>query len=150
MTGGAERAGGGERVYGVLVTAPGVDADAVAREANLRLADPQKIRRALVWPEAALPRTEGTRKLKRALIRDWANNGGPPPATRGGTDQLTALIGKYAGRADIAAGTARALAGHRGPALRIDTLRLRLPEGAGRAQIEDAVREAIARRTRRP
>ena len=103
--GGATAVSGGERVYGVLVTAPGVDADAVAREANLHLADHQKIRRALVWPEASLPRTEGTRKLKRALIREWAKNGGPPPTTRGGTDQLAALIGKYAGRPDIAAGT---------------------------------------------
>jgi long-chain acyl-CoA synthetase len=105
VTGGAASPGGGERVYAVLVTASGVDADAVARDANLRLADHQKIRRALVWPEAALPRTEGTRKLKRALIREWAKNGGRPPVTRSGTDQLAALIGKYAGRPDIAAGT---------------------------------------------
>ena len=33
----------------------------------------------LVWPEAELPRTEGTRKLKRAAIRDWVKSGGAAP-----------------------------------------------------------------------
>jgi hypothetical protein len=51
--------------------------------------------------------------------------------------------------AEIGVGAARALAGYRGPALRIDTLQLRLPEGAGRAQIERAVRDAIAQKTGR-
>jgi hypothetical protein len=69
----------------------------------------------------------------------------PPVKTSGaGSKAQAAQLG-----ADIGAGTARALAGYRGPALRIDTLRLRLPEGAGGAQIERAVRDAIARKTRR-
>ena len=38
-----------------------------------------RIRRALVWPEPELPRTEGTRKLKRAVVRDWVKEGGTPP-----------------------------------------------------------------------
>jgi long-chain acyl-CoA synthetase len=107
VTGGGASGSGGtsERVHAVLVTDPGVDPDAVVRNANADLADHQKIRRALIWPEPALPRTEGTRKLKRALIRDWAKNGGPPPLVRPGTDQLSAIIGKYAGRPNIAAGT---------------------------------------------
>jgi long-chain acyl-CoA synthetase len=75
------------------------------REANQRLDDHQKIRRALVWPEPVLPRTEGTRKLKRAAIRDWVVSGGPPPLVKAGADALDALLAKYAGRSDIAPGT---------------------------------------------
>jgi hypothetical protein len=47
----------------------GADLDAIVRQANRSLADHQKIRRALVWPEPHLPRTEGTSKLKRAQDR---------------------------------------------------------------------------------
>ena len=61
--------GGEERVNAVLVLDAGTDVDAVVRAANAKLDDQQRIRRALVWPEAELPRTEGTRKLKRAAIR---------------------------------------------------------------------------------
>jgi long-chain acyl-CoA synthetase len=55
-----------------------------------------------VWPEPDLPRTEGTRKLKRALIRDWLVRGGSTPAPAAhGTDTVAALLAKYAGRADL-------------------------------------------------
>jgi len=66
----------------------------------------------------------------------------PVKASGAGTNAQAARIG-----ADVSAGTARALAGYRGPALRIVTLRLRLPAGASRTQIERAAREAIARKT---
>src|SRR5207244_3471543 len=69
--------GGEERVQAVLVVDPGVDPDAVARDANALLADHQKIRRAMIWPEPELPRTEGTRKLRRV---DRASAGALPPA----------------------------------------------------------------------
>ena len=42
------------------------------RQANAQLADHQKIRAAAVWPGAELPRTEGTRKLKRRELRTVA------------------------------------------------------------------------------
>src|ERR1044072_2128862 len=71
-------------MHPVLVVDPGVDLDGVVREANAKLKDPQRIRRALVWPEPELPRTEGTRKLKRAAIREWVKSGAaPPPAPSG-------------------------------------------------------------------
>src|SRR4030095_8899474 len=56
--------GSEERVHAVLVFRDGAaaDTDAVVHEANAALADHQKIRRAVVWPEPELPRTEGTRK----------------------------------------------------------------------------------------
>ena len=98
--------GGEERVHAVLVVDPGVDPDDVAREANAQLADHQKIRRALVWPEPELPRTEGTRKLKRAAIREWVKDGrGAAARPRPGGDALAALVAKYAGRADLSATT---------------------------------------------
>jgi long-chain acyl-CoA synthetase len=97
--------GGAERVHAVLVLEPGADADAIVREANARLDDHQRIRRALVWPEPALPRTEGTDKLKRAAIRDWVATGAAPPLVRAGRDQLDALLAKYAGRSDLGAAT---------------------------------------------
>jgi long-chain acyl-CoA synthetase len=105
--GGASRHGS-ERVGAVLVLEAGADVDAVVRDANAQLGDHQRIRRALAWPEPDLPRTEGTRKLKRGAIRDWAQHaiaGHAPPIAHAGTDRLAALIAKYAGRADLAAGT---------------------------------------------
>src|SRR5262249_55567228 len=95
--------GSEERVNAVLVLDPTIDPDAVVRAANSQLSDAQRIRRAHVWPEPELPRTEGTRKLKRAAIRDWAKSGGTAVAPLGaGTDTLNALVAKYAGRADLA------------------------------------------------
>jgi long-chain acyl-CoA synthetase len=93
--------GGDERVHAVLVVDPGTDPDAVARAANAQLADHQKVRRALVWPEPELPRTEGTRKLKRAAIRDWVRSGSTPRHVKSGSDALAALVARYAGRDDV-------------------------------------------------
>jgi long-chain acyl-CoA synthetase len=95
--------GGQERVNAVLVLDPGVEPDAVLRAANAQLADAQRIRRVHVWPQPELPRTEGTRKLKRAAIRDWAKSGGDAARPLGtGADTLNSLVAKYAGRADLA------------------------------------------------
>lgn len=72
-----------ERVHAVLVADPDVDVERVIRGANERLQDHQKIRAAVVWPGAELPRTEGTRKLKRRELRQWLTAGtgvaAPPP-----------------------------------------------------------------------
>ena len=97
--------GSEERVHAVLVLEAGVDADAVVRQANARLDDPQKIRRALVWPEPALPRTDGTKKLKRAAIREWVKSGAAPPQVTAGNDALAALIARYTGREHVSPGT---------------------------------------------
>ena len=105
--------GGEERVHAVLVLEPGTDVDDVVRAANSQLDAHQKIRRAVVWPEDELPKTEGTRKLKRAAIRDWVNTalrpGSEPSRAQSrdarGPDRLAELIAKYAGRSDLAATT---------------------------------------------
>jgi long-chain acyl-CoA synthetase len=99
------RIGSEERVHAVIVPDPGADVDAIVREANAQLADHQKIRRALVWPEAELPRTDGTRKLKRAAVRDWVASGGVPRLAAAGSDRLAALLAKYSGRDTLPPGT---------------------------------------------
>jgi long-chain acyl-CoA synthetase len=73
---------GEERVHAVLVLEPGTDADAVVRAANLPLDDHQKIRSLSIWPAADLPRTEGTRKLKRREVREWVEAGEGPAMAR--------------------------------------------------------------------
>jgi long-chain acyl-CoA synthetase len=96
--------GGAERVHAVVVLEPGSDIDAIVREANHELGDAQKIRRALIWPEAELPRTEGTRKLKRTAIAEWVTSG-HAPLTAPPADRMAALVAKYAGRGDLSAST---------------------------------------------
>src|SRR4029079_4025097 len=94
-----------ERVHAGVVLDLGGDESApetIVRDANARLDDHQKIRRALLWPEPELPRTEGTRKLKRAAIREWVKSGGTAPRlVQQGSDALAALVAKYAGRENL-------------------------------------------------
>src|SRR5438128_942616 len=94
--------GSEERVHAIVILDPGVETDAVVRQANAQLDDHQKIRRALIWPEPELPRTEGTRKLKRAAVREWAKSGGATPRlVQSGASALEALVAKHAGRGDL-------------------------------------------------
>ncbi len=62
---------GEERVHVALILEAGTDTADVVRAANAQLADHQRIRAARVWPGDELPRTEGTKKLKRHEIRAW-------------------------------------------------------------------------------
>ncbi|MGE3518453.1 MAG: 1-acyl-sn-glycerol-3-phosphate acyltransferase, partial [Vicinamibacterales bacterium] len=101
---GARQGGTEERVHAALVLDPGVQIDDVVRKANATLADHQRIRRAVAWPEPELPRTEGTKKLKRAVIRAWVEGGEVPRHVAAGADALSALIAKYAGRDHVAPG----------------------------------------------
>jgi long-chain acyl-CoA synthetase len=95
-----------ERVQAVLLLAPGTDPDVVMRHANARLADHQKIRAAAMWPGAELPRTEGTRKLKRRELRAWltgqqesAGTTLPPNAVlppTGGSHDIKSVLARFA------------------------------------------------------
>lgn len=88
-----------ERVQAVLVVEPGVDVDAVVRQANQQLQEHQKIRAATVWTAGELPRTEGTRKLKRRELKAWlTGQKAPEPASR--TSGVIGLLERLApGRA---------------------------------------------------
>ena len=69
--------------------APGADLDDIVRQANAGLQDHQKIRAAALWPGSELPRTEGTRKLKRRELKDWlAGAGVGTPAPSSGSPTL--------------------------------------------------------------
>ena len=72
--------GTSERVHAIVVAGPSADLDEIVRRANALLADHQKIRAAVVWPGDELPRTEGTRKLKRRELKQWLL--GHAPATK--------------------------------------------------------------------
>ena len=75
-------ANGQERVHAVLVLAPGTPAEAVIRDANQSLLDHQRVRGFSVWTSGELPRTEGTKKLKRQAVRDWVPSGRPARGRR--------------------------------------------------------------------
>jgi long-chain acyl-CoA synthetase len=96
--------GAQERVHAVLVLDAGGDADAVIRDANARLQPHQRVRTVSVWPGDELPRTEGTRKLKRRAIREWVESGAVPTAGLGG-DSLEAVIARFARGRDVSGAT---------------------------------------------
>jgi long-chain acyl-CoA synthetase len=93
---------GEERVQVALVVEPGTSAAEVVKAANAQLADHQRIRAAQVWPGGELPRTEGTKKLKRHEIRAWLQTGAPPAA--GAAPQagsLESVMARFAGGRSI-------------------------------------------------
>jgi len=96
--------GAEERVHAVLVLEPGTHKDAIVREANSRLQDHQRIRGASLWTAGDLPRTEGTRKLKRAAIRDWVQSGERPVAAAS-NDTLESLLARFAHGRDVSGAT---------------------------------------------
>jgi long-chain acyl-CoA synthetase len=102
VAGGPDAGNTAERVQAVLLLAPGTDPDLVMRAANARLADHQRIRAAAVWPGTELPRTEGTRKLKRRELRAWVMGqqslAGAPvgPTFRSGVSSVIAILTRFA------------------------------------------------------
>jgi long-chain acyl-CoA synthetase len=116
-----------ERVHAVLIVEPGRNPEDVVREANTTLEDHQRIRSFTVWGGAELPRTEGTRKLKRAEIKQTIRRGAStaprpmPPTER----SIETVLAGFAGDRAISpattieelpqlVGTARAADGARG------------------------------------
>ena len=91
-------AGGEERVYAVLALEPGIEPSEVVRQANARLEDHQKIRGFSVWSARELPRTEGTKKLKRRDIKRWVESGeSRGAAAHPPRDTVEAIVGRFAG-----------------------------------------------------
>jgi long-chain acyl-CoA synthetase len=68
---------GQELVHAVMLLDSSVDVSDILTDANARLEEHQKIRGRSIWPGDALPRTEGTQKLKRRELKQWVENGGP-------------------------------------------------------------------------
>lgn len=96
---------GSDRVHAVLRLEPGVDPEAIVRQANATLADHQRIRSFSVWDRGELPRTEGTKKLKRAAIHAWVTSGSQSPGGDAAADPLQALLAKFAGARALDSGT---------------------------------------------
>jgi long-chain acyl-CoA synthetase len=100
---------GEERVHAVVVADAGVDLDAVVQRANQSLGDHQKIRSASAWPGAELPRTDGTRKLKRREVKRWVEGDTTATATAAGdrrAGSVLAAVQRFApGRSDIGPAT---------------------------------------------
>ena len=104
---------GGEHVHAVLLLETDIDGEAVVRGANLQLEDHQRIRAFSVWPEASLPRTEGTQKLKRAVLKRWvegeaATSAGGTPADDGygaGSGTIEDVVAHFAHGRDVTGAT---------------------------------------------
>jgi long-chain acyl-CoA synthetase len=96
------RVQGEERVHAVLVVDPGIDEITVVRAANATLEDHQRVWSTSRWPGAALPRTEGTQKLKRRQIQQWAAGEQPgTPQTTGPARSVEAVVARYASGQEI-------------------------------------------------
>ena len=95
---------GRERVHAVLVLGDGADPEHVVRTANAELEDHQRVRSYSVWPSAELPRTEGTRKLKRRELRSWVmGTAGPARATS--SEDVESVVAQYAPGRNVTAST---------------------------------------------
>jgi long-chain acyl-CoA synthetase len=95
-----------ERVHAVLVVEPGTNVDDVVRAANAQLGDHQRIRAAAVWPGSELPRTEGTRKLKRRELKDWLSKAGADrPAHQQSGRTVPSVLARFAPGRTVTAAT---------------------------------------------
>jgi long-chain acyl-CoA synthetase len=86
-----------ETVHAVLI---GDEPEEAVRAANRVLEAHQRIRDFSVWPHSELPRTEGTRKIRRIEIRRWVEGEAkptPPSSARG----IAAVLARYAGSREI-------------------------------------------------
>jgi len=97
--------GGEERIHAVLLIDAGADVEAIVRGANARLEDHQRVWSTSVWPERALPRTEGTQKLKRREIQRWVAGEGAQAPTRAAGASVAAIVGHYAAGRSITSDT---------------------------------------------
>jgi long-chain acyl-CoA synthetase len=99
------RVEGEERVHAVLVIEPDADVKRIVREANATLEDHQRIWSTSIWPEDALPRTEGTRKLKRRELQRWASGeAGEAPRLAPGRS-VEDVVGRFASGRELSDAT---------------------------------------------
>ncbi len=96
---------GGERVHAVLVLENSLTGEDAVRQANAVLEEHQKVRGYTLWSEQELPRTEGTRKLKRREIRGRLSGEVKAPARIGAEHGVEALLAKWSSGREITAAT---------------------------------------------
>ena len=95
-----------DRVHAVLVVEPGMRSTRSSARANAELADHQKIRRAVVWPEPDAAAHRRHRQAEAGRDRRVVDERRAGAADgRRGADLLSTLVAKYAGRADLASTT---------------------------------------------
>ena len=87
-----KKVGGDERVHAVLVLESGVESQEVIRQANENLENHQRIRGFSVWAGQELPRTDGTKKLKRREVRRWVESGKTPETVSQSTQNVVETI----------------------------------------------------------
>ncbi|MGE0393358.1 MAG: AMP-binding protein [Vicinamibacterales bacterium] len=98
-------AGSDERVHAVVVAPEGTDLDALVSAANAQLQDHQRIQGISRWPGAELPRTDGTRKLKRREVRAWLAGGGQPSTAGRADDSVEGLLARFTGGRAVSGAT---------------------------------------------
>jgi long-chain acyl-CoA synthetase len=91
----------GEQVHAVLVLEPGANPAEIIREVNPRLEEHQKIRGFTVWENGELPRTEGTRKLKRREIGARVRGEAPSLVAEAPAEGVEDLLARFAGGRQI-------------------------------------------------
>ena len=94
-----------ERVHAVVIVEPGTDTERLLRDANAQLQDHQRIRGLSLWSGAELPRTDGTRKLKRREVREWVASGAQAVPSARTDDSLEGLIARFASGREVSGAT---------------------------------------------
>ena len=98
----AAKTGTREEVHAVLVLDAGTDPEEVLNQANSKLEPYQRAKGFSIWPGETLPRTQGTKKLKRVEVANWlAGVAIPKPAAT--SDSVEDIIRKYAGTRNVSA-----------------------------------------------
>ena len=137
-----ETAAGPEPCAVLAIRGPGEQAAAAIEHANARLAEFQRLRRWVLWPEPDLPRTS-TGKVRRKAVAEWlarmqaaaTQTGAPNPAAAAAfgasADWLLVLIAQISGEAPTGVGDELRLTED----LHLDSL--------GRVQLAAAVEERL-------
>ncbi len=95
-----------ERVHAVLVVEPGANVEAIVAAANAGLEDYQRVRGVSAWPGPELPRTEGTRKLKRRDLQRWVAQGSSAAAAPARAKTVEDVMRRFVSGRDILPDTA--------------------------------------------